>query len=183
MLFSERLNCIVYLAEGECLCHVGSGRHFWFVSCPEVRGLHYVVLLGNFNWILPVQEVERGEENLSSLDKILSDPENFPTTEEIIREMASAEKSHTFSPLKINVCGLNFELPGQFKKNNLSRTPYETWMPGKWSIFLSEYALYTCQNYTLPPSSLPPKNCQKNGEYLLISFFVPIIKNWIFLRI
>jgi hypothetical protein len=73
-----------------------------------------------------VQEVERGEENLSSLDKILSDPENFPTTEEIIREMASAEKSHTFSPLKINVCGLNFELPGQFKKNNLSRTPYET---------------------------------------------------------
>ncbi len=50
-----------------------------------------------FTLILPVQEVERGEENLSSLDKILSDPENFPTTEEIIREVASTEKSPTFS--------------------------------------------------------------------------------------
>jgi hypothetical protein len=47
-----------------------------------------------------VQEVERGEENLSSLDKILSDPENFPTTEEIIREVASTEKYLTFSPVK-----------------------------------------------------------------------------------
>jgi hypothetical protein len=47
-----------------------------------------------------VQEVEIGEENLSSLDKILSDPENFPTTEEIIREVASTEKYPTFSPLK-----------------------------------------------------------------------------------
>ncbi len=50
------------------------------------------------NWTLLVQEVERGEENLSSLDKILSDPENFPTTEEIIREVASTEKSPTFPP-------------------------------------------------------------------------------------
>jgi hypothetical protein len=76
--------------------------------------------------ILPVQEVERGEENLSSLDKILSDPENFPTTEEIIREVASTEKSPTFTPPKKLVFGLNFELPGQFQKNNLPRTPYET---------------------------------------------------------
>jgi hypothetical protein len=47
-----------------------------------------------------VQEVERGEENLSSLDKILSDPENFPTTEEIIREVASTDESPTFPLLK-----------------------------------------------------------------------------------
>jgi hypothetical protein len=72
-----------------------------------------------------VQEVERGEENLSSLDKILSDPENFPTTEEIIREVPTTEKKPIF-PSKIYVCGLNFELPGQFKRNNLHRTPYET---------------------------------------------------------
>jgi hypothetical protein len=52
------------------------------------------------NLIFLVQEVERGEENLSSLDKILSDPENFPTTEEIIRKVASTEKSRNFSPVK-----------------------------------------------------------------------------------
>ncbi len=102
MFFSERLNCIAYLAEGESHCHVGFGRHIWFVSCPEATGLHYAVLFRwvMFNLILLVQEVERGEENLSSLDKILSDPENFPTTEEIIREVASTDKSPTFPPLK-----------------------------------------------------------------------------------
>jgi hypothetical protein len=56
------------------------------------------------NLILLVQEVERGEENLSSLDKILSDPENFPTTEEIIRKVASTEKSPTSPSPPENRC-------------------------------------------------------------------------------
>jgi hypothetical protein len=30
------------------------------------------------------------------------------------------------TPLHPKFCVLNFELPGQFKKNNLPRTPYET---------------------------------------------------------
>jgi hypothetical protein len=30
------------------------------------------------------------------------------------------------TPYNPNVCVLNFELPGQFKKNNVPRTPYET---------------------------------------------------------
>ncbi len=64
------------------------------------------------NLIFLVQEVERGEENLSSLDKILSDPENFPTTEEIIRKVASTEKSRNFSPVKYMFMAwiLNFQV-------------------------------------------------------------------------
>ncbi len=60
-----------------------------------------------------MQEVEdRGEENLSSLDKILSDPENFPTTEEIIREMPTTEKKPQFSPVKYMLVAwiLNFQV-------------------------------------------------------------------------
>jgi hypothetical protein len=34
---------------------------------------------------------------------------------------------------------------GTFKKKNLPRAPCETWMIGEWSIFLSEYVLFTCQ--------------------------------------
>ncbi len=33
---------------------------------------------------------------------------------------------------------------GQFKKNNLPRTPSDTWKVGKWCIFLWEYELFTC---------------------------------------
>ncbi len=105
-------NCIVNLAEGECLCHVFPVAIFYFFLVQKRQDSIMLVCWVMFNWILPVQEVERGEENLSSLDKILSDPENFPTTEEIIREVASTEKYLTFSPVKYMFMAwiLNFQV-------------------------------------------------------------------------
>ncbi len=52
-------------------------------------------------------------------------------------------------------------------RKNLPRTPYETLKHGKWSIFLSEYLLFTCKNYPPLPPSLPLKNCCKNREISL----------------
>ena len=51
-----------------------------------------------------LEEEDRGKEHIISLDKILSDPENFPTTEEIIRKRwwethtQDGGKGETFSP-------------------------------------------------------------------------------------
>ncbi len=42
------------------------------------------------------------------------------------KESGTNRKIPHFFPSKIYVDDLNFELPGQFKKNNLPRTPYET---------------------------------------------------------
>ncbi len=77
----------------------------------------------------------------------------------------------------------------------ISRRSKQNWVPERYPMFvawilnfqvnlkkiislepLSEYALFTCQNHPPPPPSPPPKNCRNNGEYLLISFFIPIIK-------
>jgi hypothetical protein len=51
--------------------------------------------------------------------------ESSPTNE-LFRQQHPCKVSTGGYPLQPNVCVLNFELPGQFKKNNLPRTPYET---------------------------------------------------------
>jgi hypothetical protein len=93
---------------------------------------------------------------------------------ELFRQQRPRKFSNGGYPLHPKFCVLNFELPGQFKKNNLPRTPYETYKSLVKEVFLAEYVIFTCKNY--PPPSLPPKNCRKKAKFCKLTFYTCNIK-------
>jgi hypothetical protein len=71
---------------------------------------------------------------------------------------------------------LNFELPGQFKKNNLPEPHIKLKSLVIEVFFLAEYVIFTCTNYPLPPPSLPPKTCRKKAKFCKLTFYTYNIK-------